>query len=334
MGQVASATRVAEMYLRRLASAGPVPLTSEQKTFMQQTAKAMLSELKSKLTDSQISPNYVADTKYQTGKPYVKDAFGRKSVLAGVPHARVQIDVTIVHQGNTYRISWVDQDGSPLDFLLSADGQIVIIKDDTHWGRGTRSPTAHQLGSAWADFVLRRFQRAVSEQFKREDTIRLRQEEEAKQKQQEEEAKQKQQEAEAKRKQQEAEAKRKQQEEEAANQLLSGDGKGYTVHTIVPWDNDDLDVDEDEDSDPATGVSENSTSTVKNLRDVGRMVFPHHKQSGWLRSNMAVFSRSWTRKYNARGIYGLTRYYVEEVRIMRADKQPFNESEVAFLNSI
>lgn len=311
-----SATRVASRF-RVAASERPVPLTAEQKSFLRETAMAMNAELRGKVGGSK--PDYSADTTYQSGRVYVKDAFGRKSPLAGVPHALIRIDVTVLKDGNPYRFSWSDGVGSPLEFLLSADGTTVIVKNDDQWGRGTRSPTARQLGSEWAEFTLRRLDNVMLERQKADQVKELR---------------------EVERKQQDAAAERARQEAEAGRLrelALSGDGKGYTVRTIVQWENDESDADDDPwegRRDPATGMTEDNTETVKTLRDVVKDRYLHTFDQKDVRGGTTRFSRSYTRRYNARGIYGLTRTYDEEVIVSRVDKQPFNDAELAYLKDI
>ena len=140
------------------ASEFPVPLTAAQRTFLNDAVKVMNAELRDHVEGSK--PNYRADTSRQSQKPYAKDAFNRKSPLAGVPHARISIDVAILKDGQRFTVSWGDFERSgrtsSLDFLLSADGEHVIVKSDTPWGRGTRSVSARQVGQEWAKDVLQR----------------------------------------------------------------------------------------------------------------------------------------------------------------------------------
>ncbi len=314
-----SATRVASRF-HVAAFERPVPLNAEQKSFLRETAMAMNAELRGKVEGSK--PDYSADTTYQSGRSYVKDAYGRKSPLAGVPHALIRIDVTVLKDGSTYRISWSDRAGSPLEFLLSSDGTTVIVKEDSHWGRGTRSPTARQMGSEWAELILRRLGDAMHERQKAEQVKELR------------EVERKQQDAATERARQEAERMRQEAEAGRLRELaLSGDGKGYTVRTIAQWENDESDADLDPwegRQDPATGMTEDNIETVRTLRDVAKHTFDQKN----VREDVARFSRSYTRRYNARGIYGLTRTYDEEVIVSRVDKQPFNAAELAYLKDI
>lgn len=318
-----SATRVASRF-RVAASERPVPLTAEQKSFLRETAMAMNAELRGKVEGSK--PDYSADTTYQSGRSYVKDAYGRKSPLAGVPHALIRIDVTVLKDGSTYRISWSDRAGSPLEFLLSSDGTTVIVKEDSHWGRGTRSPTARQMGTEWAEVILRRLNDATHERQRAEQAKELR------------EVERKQQDAAAERARQEAERMRQEAEATRLREIaISGDGKGYTVRTIVQWENDESDADDDPwegRQDPATGMTEDNTEAVKTLRDVAKDRYLHTFDQKDVRGGTARFSRSYTRRYNARGIYGLTRTYDEEVIVSRVDRQPFNAAELAYLKDI
>jgi hypothetical protein len=145
-------------------SAYPVPLTAEQKSFLGEAIKVTNAELREQLQGSK--PSYRADTSRQSEKSYAKDAFNRKSPLAGVPHARIMLDFDLAKDGQSYSVSWADfdrsGDTSSLDFLLSADGELVIVKSDTPWGRGTRSVSARQVGLEWAKDVLRKLKAQVS----------------------------------------------------------------------------------------------------------------------------------------------------------------------------
>jgi hypothetical protein len=126
--------------------------------------KVTNAELREQLQGSK--PSYRADTSRQSEKSYAKDAFNRKSPLAGVPHARIMLEFDLAKDGQSYSVSWADfdrsGDTSSLDFLLSADGELVIVKSDTPWGRGTRSVSARQVGLEWAKDVLRRLKAQVS----------------------------------------------------------------------------------------------------------------------------------------------------------------------------
>jgi hypothetical protein len=142
----------------------PVPLTAAQRSFLSDAVKVMNAELRGHVEGSK--PSYRADTSRQSQKPYAKDAFNRKSPLAGVPHARISIDVAILKDGQQFTVSWLDfersGDTSALDFLLSADGELVIVKSDTVWGRGTRSVSARQVGLEWAKDVQRKIKNLMA----------------------------------------------------------------------------------------------------------------------------------------------------------------------------
>jgi len=310
-----SAVRVATRYLQA-GQASPVPLSGGQKDFLKGLAASLNAVLRQHVDGSK--PDYRAYTDYQSGKSYSKDGFGRKSPLAGTPHARLYLTITLAKDGQTLH-------GMPaLEFLLAEDGQTAIVKDDTPWGRGNKSMTAQQIGESWANsivFVLNREmqirQRADRARQEKEqaDALALREKEEA-----------------AAAKLRLEEEKRKRDEELRQRELLiSGGGKGYTFATTTQSEDDELDADVDPwdgRQDPKSKFYEDST-TLATLRDVYRQLGSYDQVK--LTGDKVHLSRSYDRKYNARGIYNLTRSYYEDVYISRKDGQAFNEAEQAYI---
>lgn len=131
-------------------SAYPGPLTNEQKRFLSDIAKALHNVLKDHVDEAK--PYYSARTDYQTGKTYARDGFGRKSILLGIPHARITVYVNATKRGALLGKL------PSMDFLLSADGETAIVKNDTPWGRGNKSMTSREIGTAWAKDIVKRIE--------------------------------------------------------------------------------------------------------------------------------------------------------------------------------
>ena len=339
------------------ASEFPVPLTAAQRTFLNDAVKVMNAELRDHVEGSK--PNYRADTSRQSQKPYAKDAFNRKSPLAGVPHARISIDVAILKDGQRFTVSWGDFERSgrtsSLDFLLSADGENVIVKSDTPWGRGTRSVSARQVGLEWAKDVLQRIkvEMAGRATWQRENELirqdRAKQDAEVAERDQanaqrvremEEKAKQVEmqrvREFEEKAKQLEmqrvrAEAERLQRERVLAE--ISGGGSGYKVTKEQTWENDPRESDFGTNRE-WSGSSGKDTVQYGTLQDVLNGI-PSPRSFDNAKANpKAVFlNRTTTQSYNlkSRSIYGLERSVSNYVTIERSDGQPFTDAEVEYL---
>lgn len=129
-------------------SASPVPLTSEQKSFLKDLVSVLDTELRQQHVDYAQKFEYKAFTVYQTGKIFTRDGFGRISVLTDVPHVRIKISIPV----EAYDLPWPVL--STYEFLLSADGNIAIMRDDTPWGHGLNPMTSREIGIAWAKSVL------------------------------------------------------------------------------------------------------------------------------------------------------------------------------------
>lgn len=335
------------------ASEFPVPLTAAQRTFLNDAVKVMNAELRDHVEGSK--PDYRADTSRQSQKPYTKDAFNRKSPLAGVPHARISITVAILKDGQRFTVSWGDFERSgrtsSLDFLLSADGENVIVKSDTPWGRGTRSVSARQVGQEWAKDVLQRIkvemagrvtvqrenERIRQDRAKQDAEVTEREQANAQRvREMEEKAKQ----VELQRVRAEADRAERVQKEEAerlqrerALAEISGGGSGYKVTKEQTWENDPRESDFGTNRE-WSGSSGKDTVQYGTLQDVLNGI-PSPRSFDNAKANpKAVFlNRTTTQSYNlkSRGIYGLERSVSNYVTIERSDGQPFTDAEVEYL---
>ena len=297
-----SSTRVAERHLKVAIDEWPVPLSKEQKDFMRQIVQALNGELRSRFTGSKF--RYKARTDYQTDKVYKRDGFGRNSVLAGVPHARIDMYLDLARGKELLRST----DLPSLVMLLSQDGSTVVMDKDIRWGHGVRD--ARRLGKAWAEAIVARVGRADA-YTQRAEALRLQREEEERQREQEDRLKQ----------------------QQALD--MQGGGGGYTIDTETGWENDEIDVADDPwdgPGDPETG-SDRSLDRVKTLEDVYSKLRSYN--SGVYSKDVLRFQREWDRQYSnsRRGLYGLTRTYLQEVLVRRADKKPFTEVERAYIEA-
>ena len=324
------------------ASEFPVPLTAAQRTFLNDAVKVMNAELRDHVEGSK--PNYRADTSRQSQKPYTKDAFNRKSPLAGVPHARISIDVAILKDGQRFTVSWGDFERSgrtsSLDFLLSADGEHVIVKSDTPWGRGTRSVSARQVGQEWAKDVLQRIKVEMAGRvtWQRENELirqdRAKQDAEVTEREQANAQRVREMEEKAKQVEMQrvrAEAERLQRERVLAE--ISGGGSGYKVTKEQTWENDPRESDFGTNRE-WSGSSGKDTVQYGTLQDVLNGI-PSPRSFDNAKANpKAVFlNRTTTQSYNlkSRNIYGLERSVSNYVTIERSDGQPFTDAEVEYL---
>ena len=300
-----SSTRVAERHLKEAAQVWPVPLSKDQRRFLKDLSASLNRELQKTLEGA--APHFSARTDYQTEKVYKRDGFGRNSVLAGNPHARISIGID-VRKGETV---WRSAVLPSLDFLLSEDGETAVVKADSHWGRGLSVRDARHLGKEWAAAILRRVNKDLqvaelqAEKHRRMEEEQQRQEEEARLK--------------------------KQRELE-----LQGGGQGYTFQKDTQWENDDLDVDDDPwdgPGDPESGYDTDTTKR-KSLLDVASLVSRGGQAT--LYRDKVVLTTDYDRTYNnkRRGLYSLTRNYMVTATIQRADKKPFSDTEQAYIEKM
>lgn len=295
-------------------SASPVPLTSEQKSFLKDLAAALNGILRQHVDGSK--PNYFAQTSYQTDKPYKKDGFGRNSILTGIPHAKIELFISATKDGR-------ELGGLPsCEFLLSADGATAIMKADTPWGRGVKPMTSREIGTAWGNSIAV----AISRALRLNQTVLVKQQEMDVETQRKQEEAQKREEI---RKQEEA----RRQELEAAKLLLSGGGKGYIFHTKTQMDNDEDDPRNNNDRDilPISDIY-NDTLQLATMSEVSKNLY---REYHWfdLKNDSFEARCQYERKYNTRGVYGLTRVYSETITITRADGKPFNEVEKEYIRT-
>lgn len=187
MERHALAHRIARKFLassqRNAAIQNLSALTTEQKGYLRRFGKAMEPILR-EFTEARFSMSGSVYGDWQSGKKmYVKDGFGRKSILAGKPHAKVVLFMSILTEdGNNHPVR------EPLEVLIAQDGSIALIKNDMLGGkiRATKSVEAEDLGKEWATYLAklaRRFiqdaarSKAIEEEVQAQ--IKLRQEAEA-----------------------------------------------------------------------------------------------------------------------------------------------------------
>lgn len=294
-------------------TASPVPLTSEQKSFLKDLAAALNAILRQHVDGSK--PSYFARTDYQTNKHYTRDGFGRNSILAGVPHAKIELFISAIKDGRHF-------EGLPsCELLLSADGATAIMKEDTPWGRGVRPMTSREIGTAWGRSIAG----VVSRDLRMNPNVLVKQQEMDTETQRRQEESLKREEI---RKQEEA----RKQEAEAAKLLLSGGGKGYIFHTKTQMDNDEDDPrNNSRDSLPFSDIS-NDTMQLATMSDVSKNLY---REYHWfdLKNDSFEARCQYDRKYNTKGVYGLLRIYSETITITRADGKPFNEAEKEYIRT-
>jgi len=304
-----SSIRVAERHLKIAMQEWPVPLSREQRGALQKMLRAVIRDFKPRDDNDLGKLSYSARTDYQTSKVYRRDGFGRKSVLAGKPHAAIKI------------FGGFD----PWEFLLSEDGEVAVLKEDTPWGRVTRPVSVEELGNLWSK-ALESDRRRRDDYDHRVQMAEKRKEEA--QREREEEAKRK--EEEAKRKE---EARRLKQQRDLE---LQGGGGGYKLVEVVDWENDESDVDVDPwdgKGDPDTGTA---TDTVKRqaLEDVWRY-FGSSMQGEYnyvyLYRDKIVLNRETSSNYASRGTYGLNRLADETTTVRREDGKPFTATEREYI---
>lgn len=319
----------------------PVPLTAAQRSFLSDAVKVMNAELRGHVEGSK--PSYRADTSRQSQKPYAKDAFNRKSPLAGVPHARISIDVAILKDGQQFTVSWLDfersGDTSALDFLLSADGELVIVKSDTVWGRGTRSVSARQVGLEWAKDVQRKIKNLMAGRVLKQRENDLLRQDRAKQDAEDVEREP----ANAQRAQQVAEKAKQlelQRAQEKAQVPVAAPAAKveFKVTTVDSWENDSRENDflpGNRDGHGSTSETKEYDSFQKVLKDISSQRSFERIQ---VRDGGKAVTLSWstTQTYNikSRGIYGLERDISKWVTVVRPDGQPLSEAEIASLKKM
>jgi len=306
-----SPNRVANQH--RMKTAGLDRLSPAQKAFVKDVHAVAVRTLKRDFEGARASGN--ADIRTQdTNKVYRRDAYGRNSALAGIPHAKVRLNVSALQKDGELLQSWEYRPYDTVEFLLSEDGTTAVMKEDSHWGRSTKVLSARDIGKKWGEMTSSSALKAL---YRRLRTKEQEAEVEAAR-------------LEAERQKTEAEAARLRAEDEKRRreEALSGGGRGYTVRTTTQWENDELDADDDWDNpDPEEGFNENK-DTYKTMRDVWRSV---SKGSPKLSRDKLVMTRDYDRRYKARGIYNLTRSYYEETTVQRADGNPFTEVENAYI---
>jgi hypothetical protein len=319
----------------------PVPLTAAQRSFLSDAVKVMNAELRGHVEGSK--PSYRADTSRQSQKPYAKDAFNRKSPLAGVPHARISIDVAILKDGQQFTVSWLDfersGDTSALDFLLSADGELVIVKSDTVWGRGTRSVSARQVGLEWAKDVQRKIKNLMAGRVLKQRENDLLRQDRAKQDAEDVEREP----ANAQRAQQVAEKAKQlelQRAQEKAQVPVAAPAAKveFKVTTVDSWENDSRENDflpGNRDGHGSTSETKEYDSFQKVLKDISSQRSFERIQ---VRDGGKAVTLSWstTQTYNikSRGIYGLERDISKWVTVVRPDGQPLSDAEIASLKKM
>lgn len=124
-------------------------LSPQQRDFIHDIYAAANDVLKQ--NDAKANPGKISvNAKTQMpGKTWVKDGFGRKSPLAGKPHALVSFPApTILVNGDEERSN------SPLKILISEDGDIGIVELEIYGRRTVQTVSAKRAGELWAEAIV------------------------------------------------------------------------------------------------------------------------------------------------------------------------------------
>ncbi len=123
-------------------------LTPEQLAFINIVLRAAADDLRRANVGASFS-GFSSD-KWQSGKPYQRDAFGGKSVLAGKPHALIDLGIEFF-SGDKY----VGRFSEDFRFILAQDGSVAVIQENLYGMRSTKAISAKEMGDKLGDILAR-----------------------------------------------------------------------------------------------------------------------------------------------------------------------------------